>query len=153
MKGSNLRCSLGQSQNKGLSRHRRRASGLCTGPYLPPEAEKQLCDSQSWKARGNLSPRDQHPPPNCEQIPPVASHVFLGSWKVDICQEGQGLRSAPQRRHMAHLRRRSRGAPGKPHSRSREVTKMHRPPGMVRLPSTWSPEMPGPGKGTKHIPN
>ena len=30
---------------------------------------------------------------------PVANQVFLGSWMVDICQEGRSLRSAPQRRH------------------------------------------------------
>ena len=36
--------------------------------------------------------------------PPVANQVFLGSWTVDICQEGGSQRTAPQRRHMAHLR-------------------------------------------------
>ena len=35
---------------------------------------------------------------------PVASHVFLESWTVDIHQEGCNLRSAPQKRHTAHLR-------------------------------------------------
>ena len=45
---------------------------------------------------------------------PVANHVFLGSCIVDICQEGHSLRSAPQRRHMAHLRRCFRGVPRKP---------------------------------------
>ena len=35
---------------------------------------------------------------------PVANHTFLGSWMVDICQEGHGLRWAPRNRHMAHLR-------------------------------------------------
>ena len=35
---------------------------------------------------------------------PVASHVFLGSWTVDIHQKGCSLRSAPQKRHTAHLR-------------------------------------------------
>ena len=44
---------------------------------------------------------------------PVANHVFLGSWTADICQEGRSLRSAPQRRHIAHLRRRSCCAPRK----------------------------------------
>ena len=83
MKGSNPRCNLGHSQNKGLSKYQRRASGLCTSPYLPPEAERRVCGSQSWKARGNLGPRDQHPPPNCEQAPPVANHVFLGSRRVE----------------------------------------------------------------------
>ena len=52
-------------------------------PLPPPEAERQMGDSQSQKARGNLGPRD------CilHQIvsrPPVANQVFLGSWIVDI---------------------------------------------------------------------
>ena len=34
----------------------------------------------------------------------VANQDFLGSWEVDICKEGRSQRSAPQRRHMAHLR-------------------------------------------------
>ena len=42
---------------------------------------------------------------------PVANHVFLISWTVDIFQVGRNLRSAPQRRHWAHLRWRSRGTP------------------------------------------
>ena len=33
---------------------------------------------------------------------------------VEVCQDGCSLRSAPQRRHMAHLRRRSHCAPRKP---------------------------------------
>ena len=43
----------------------------------------------------------------------VANHVFLGFWRADICQEGHSLRSAPQRRHIAHLRQCSHGTPGK----------------------------------------
>ena len=35
---------------------------------------------------------------------PVANQVFLGSWTVDIRQEGHSQRSVPQRRHTAHLR-------------------------------------------------
>ena len=43
---------------------------------------------------------------------PVANHVFLGSWTVDICQECHSQRSAPQRRHTAHLKWCSHDAPG-----------------------------------------
>ena len=67
------------------------------------EAERQADDSQSWKARGNLSPRDGILHQTVSRLP-VANQVFLGSWMVDICQEGHSQRSAPQRRHMAHLR-------------------------------------------------
>ena len=69
MKGSNLTCNLASSQNKGLSEQQRRASWLQTGPSPLLDAEQQAGDSQSQKARGNLSPRDWNPPPNCEQAP------------------------------------------------------------------------------------
>ena len=44
---------------------------------------------------------------------PVANQVFLGSWMVDIHQEGCSQRSAPQRRHTVHLRQCSHCAPRK----------------------------------------
>ena len=58
---------------------------------------------------------------------PVANHVFLGSWIVDICQEGHSLRSAPHRRHTAHLRKHSHCAPRKPTGWYKGRDKMHRP--------------------------
>ena len=70
------------------------------------EAEKQAEDSQSEKARGNLSPGDSILHQTVSRLP-VANQVFLGSWTVDIFQEGHSQRSAPQRRHMAHLRQHS----------------------------------------------
>ena len=45
---------------------------------------------------------------------PVANQVFLGSWTVDIRQEGHSQRSVPQRRHTAHLRWCCGCAPRKP---------------------------------------
>ena len=36
---------------------------------------------------------------------------------------------------------------------TREVTKMHGPPGAVHSPSTWLPELLWPGKAKKHTPN
>ena len=84
---------------------------------------------------------------------PVANHVFLGSWTVDICQEGRSLRSAPQRRHTAHLRWCSHGAPRKPSARDQGGDKDHGPPGTVHLPSSWSPELLRPGTGTTRRPN
>ena len=63
------------------------------------QAERQAGDSQSWKARGNLGPRD------CilHQIVirlPVANQVFLGSWMADIHQEGCSPEiSSPEETH------------------------------------------------------
>ena len=59
-------------------------------------------NSQGWKARGNLGPRDSILYQTASRLP-VANQVFLGSWTVDIRWEGHSQRSAPQRRHMAHL--------------------------------------------------
>ena len=73
--------------------------------HLPPEAGRQAGDSQSRKARGTLY--------QTASKLPVANQVFLGSWMVDIHQEGCSQRSAPQRRHTAHLRQHSHCAPRK----------------------------------------
>ena len=70
-------------------------------PLTLPEAERQVGDSQRWKTRGNLCPRDGILHQIVSRLP-VANQVFLGSWMVDICQEGCSLRSARQRRHTAH---------------------------------------------------
>ena len=42
---------------------------------------------------------------------------------VDICQEGHSLKSAPQRRHTAHLSQCTCGAPRKRAAGTREVTR------------------------------
>ena len=68
---------------------------------------------------------------------PIANHVLLGSWMVDICQEGHSLRWAPQRRHMAHLRWYSPGNLGNRAARTREVIKTHGPTGTGCSPSAW----------------
>ena len=62
-------------------------------PLPQPEAERQVGNSQSWKARGNLNPRDGILRQTMSR-PSVANQVFLGSWMVDIVQEGCGLISA-----------------------------------------------------------
>ena len=83
----------------------------------------QMCNSQSWKARSccNLSPGDHIFQQTLSGLP-VAKHIFLGSWAVHFCQECHSLRSAPQRRHMAHLRLCLCGAPGKPSGQERGGT-------------------------------
>ena len=81
-------------------------------PIPLTEAERQAGNSKSQKARGILSPKEEILYQIVNRLP-VANQVFLGSWTVDICQEGCCQRSAPQRRQMAHLRQRSHGAPRK----------------------------------------
>ena len=154
-KGSNLMCNLALSQNKGLREHQRKASHLRTSPS-PTTGGREAGEPQpELEGKGQSRPQRWHPPPNVSR-PSVANHVFLGSWMVDICQEGHSLRSAPQRRHMAHLRRCSPGWGWGGRNRAAgtgEVINMHGPPGTVHSPSTWSPELFGSGKGTNHTPS
>ena len=82
-------------------------------PIHPQEAERQAGDSQNQKAKGNLGPRDGIPHQTVSRFL-VANQVFLGPWTVDVSQEGHSQRSAPQRRHTAHLRQRSCGTRKKP---------------------------------------
>ena len=121
-------------------------------PLTLPEAERQVGDSQRWKTRGNLCPRDGILYQTVSRLP-ITNQVFLGSWIVDICQKSCSQRSAPQRRHMAHLRRHSCCAPRKPSDWDRGKDKTHCPSGRVRSSSIWSPELLGLGKGTKRRPN
>ena len=131
------------SQNKGLSKYQRRASQLWTGPS--PTRGREAGELQPELEKGNLSPRNiLH---QTVSRLPVANQVFLGSWTVDIHQEGHRQRLAPQRRHMAHLRWHSRVAG------TREVIRCTAQLGRVCWPSTWSARLLGPGKGTKRRPN
>ena len=143
---------LARSQNKALSEYQRRASQLCTCTSPPLEAERQACDSQSLKEGAISAPETGILHQTVSRLP-VANHIFLGSWMVNICQEGHSLRSAPQRRHTAHLRQCSRCAPRKPSCWDGEVIKTHGPHGTVYSPSTWSPELLRPRKHTKHMPS
>ena len=79
----------------------------------------------------------------------IANQDFLGFWMVDIHREGHSQRSAPQKRHTAHLRRCAHCTPRKLSSRDKGGNKSQQP----HLPSTWSPELLEPGKGTKCRPN
>ena len=100
----------------------------CGPAHPPPEAERKAGDSQSWKARGNLHPRDNILYQTASSLT-VANKVFLGSWTVDNRPEGHSQRSVPQRRHTAHLRLCSRCAPRKLSGWDQGGYKMHSPPG------------------------
>ena len=107
-KSSNLRHWWACAQNQGLSEYQRRASGLWTSPSSTGGIEAG--GRQPESARGKLGPRDGILYPTVSRLP-IANPVFLGSWTVDVCQEGHSQRSAPQRRHTTLLRQRSRCAP------------------------------------------
>ena len=98
----------------------------CGLAHPPPEAEKRASDSQSQKVRGNLGPRDGILYQTVSRLP-VANQMFLGTWTVDMHQEGHSQRSAPQRRHTAHLRWCSHCTPRKRSSWDRGGDKTHYP--------------------------
>ena len=152
MKSSNLRHSRACSQNKRLSEHQRRASWLLTGPSPTGGREAGRRQPELESEGIHLSPRNGILHQTVSQLL-VANQIFLVSWTVGIHQEGHSQRSAPQRRHMAPLRRCSCCTPRKPRGWDQGGDKMHCPPGRVHSPNTWSPELLGPGKGTKHLPN
>ena len=148
MKIPNLRHSRDSSQNKGLSKYQRRASWLQTIPSLLETGWQagaaRAKQGQYWAQVGILyQTASRHP---------VANQYFLGFWMVGICREGHSQRSAPKKRCMAHLRQACPLPPRKPSGWDRGGDKIHSPSGETTT-STWSPELLGPGKGTKHRPN
>ena len=125
MKSSNLRHYQAHSQNKGLSVYRRRASRLQTDPF-PARGREAGGQQPETEGKGQTQPQRGILYQTVSGLL-VANRVFLGSWMVDICQEGHSQRSAPQRRCTAHLRPRSCCAPGKLSSWDRGGDKTHRP--------------------------
>ena len=121
-------------------------------PLTLPEAERQVGDSQRWKTRGNLCPRDGILHQTVSRLL-LANHMFLGSWTIGICQEGRNLRSAPQKRHTAHPRRRPHCTPRKLSGWDRGGDKSQLSTGGNCSPSTWSPEVLRSGMATKRRPN
>ena len=117
MKSPNLRLCQACSQNRELSR----ASGLA---HPPPETGRQ---GQPESEGGNSGPREASSP----KLPAgfVANQDCLGFWMADICREGCSQRSAPQKRHLAHLRRRVHCTLRKPSSWDGGGDKMHPLPG------------------------
>ena len=143
VKSPNLGHQEARSQNKAL----RRASQLQTSTF--PSSDRQA--RQSELDAGNCSPREALS--TKLQAGFIANQDFLGFWMVDICQEGCSQRSAPQKRHKAHLRWARMLPPRKLSGWDKEVIRRTPHLGSVRLQSTWLPELLGPGKGTKHRPN
>ena len=117
-------------------------------PLPLPEAERQAGGSQRQKVRGNLGPRDGILHQTASRLP-VANQVFLGSRMVDrrvavIDQLPRGDTWHPEKAFS--LRTQGNQVAG-----IMEVIR-HNTPGRVLSPSTWSPELLRPGKGTKSRP-
>ena len=145
-----LMCSLAHSQNKGLREHQRGASGLHIGTPQPPKAERQVCDGQSRKASvAAILVPETAVSPNCEQAPSCQPRLRgpLDGWHLPGGLQPQV--SAPEDTHTwdgalaAHPR--TWWGLGRCLRRS--------PTWTVRSSSTWPPEQPGPGKGTRQLPS
>ena len=89
-----------------------------------PEAGKQTGCSQSRK--GANGPRDSILHQTASRLP-VPNQDFLGFRTVDICWEGCSQRSAPQKRHIAHLRGCTHCHPGNQAAGTREVIRCTAP--------------------------
>ena len=146
-KSSNLRHSLAQSQNKGLSEYQRRASWLKTSP------------SPSWRQRGRwVTARAGRRGAISAPEMPSSTKLWAGFQLLTKSSWDPGwLTSAGRVTARDHLPREdtqhtwecSCCAPGKPSSWDRGGDKTHHTPGIVHSPSLWLPELLGPGKGTK----
>ena len=91
-----------------------------------PEAERQVCYSQRWKAGGHCYLN--HISHQTVNRLPVAYHVVLGSWTVHMFQECHSLRPTPLRRCLAHLELCPHGTPRNPTAWIWQVHQMHDPP-------------------------
>ena len=83
-----------------------RASWLWTGPS--PAGDRKL---RAELEGGNCGPREASS--TKLQADLVANQDSLRFWMVNIRQEGHSQRSTPQKRHTAHLRRRTHCTPRK----------------------------------------
>ena len=126
-----------------------RASQQQNGPS--PAGGREAGGWQPEPEKGNLGPRDGILYQTASRIP-VANQVFLGSWTVDIHPEGHSQRSAPQKRHTADLNGTPTVYPRNQAAGKGEAIRCTAPRRLC-WPSTQSPELLGPGKGTKCRPN
>ena len=104
------------SHYRGLSKYQRTASWLLYRALSPWRQKDRHVTARAGRQRAAAILAPETTSSNKLSRLPVANHVFLGSWTVDICQEYRSLRSASQRRHMAYLGLCSHCTPGKPSS-------------------------------------
>ena len=131
-KSSDLRHCWACSQNKELSEYQRRDSPLWTSPS-PTGGREAGWQQPEPEGEGQSQPRYGILYQTVRRLP-VANQVFLGSWMVDVHQEGHRQRSAPQRRHTAHLRWCPTAHPGNLSDWDQGIDKICPPPGESALP-------------------
>ena len=150
MKGSNAQ--PGPLKEQGLSEYQRRASWLRISPSPHWRQGGRWAAARASRQGAILAPEMA----SSTKLWAGSQLLTMSSWdpgRLTSARSVTGWHQLPRgdTRHtwdgtlMAHLGNSAAG--------SGEVIKMHGQPGRVRLPSTWSPELLGPRKGTKRRPN
>jgi len=116
-----------------MSEYQRRASWLWTGPSPTREREASGEVGGDRTGKGQSLPQRGILYQTASRLP-VANQDFFGFWTVDIRQESRSQRSAPQKRHTAHLRWALRLQPRKPSGWDPGGDQMHSPPGETAFP-------------------
>ena len=145
-----LTCSLAHPQNNTLSKYQRRASQLCTGPFLhwSHSSRRVTAKARRQEAAAILAPEMA----SSTNLWAGSQLLTMSSWnpgwltstkrvtawdqlpRGDTCHTGDSAL-------VEHMGYRSAG--------TGLVIKMHGPPWTVHSPSTWSSDLLGPGKETK----
>ena len=102
-------CALANTKGEQASWH--------LGPSLPRGREADVLQPEP-EGNGLVQslPQWPHLPPSLSRLL-IANRVFLPSWMAHVLQECHSLRTAPQKRYMAHLRLCPHGTPRKPGGR------------------------------------
>ena len=117
---------------------------------LPPQRQRGRCVTARARKKGSsefLAPETA----SSTKLWEGCQLITISSWDHGwSCQEFYSLRLGPQRRHTTHLGLCPCSTHMNQAARTRKVHKTQGPHETVHSPSTWSPELLGPGKGTKH---
>ena len=143
--------SLACSQKKRLcsSKYQRRASQL---PFraLPPQRQRDRCVTARARKQGSsaiLAPDTASSTKLWEGCQLITMSSLDHGW---FHQQFHSLRLGLQRRHRPYLGLCPCSTPKNQAARTEKVHKTQGPHGTVHSPNTWSPELLGPGQGTKH---
>ena len=151
VKSSNLRHCRPAHRTKDWANTRGELAG-CGPAHSPPEAERQAGNSQSQKERGNLGPETA----SSTKLQAGSQLLTKSSWDPGRLTSARRVTAGDQL-PRGHIWPTWDGAPaahpGFWAAGTREVIRCTAHLGRLRSPSTWSPELLGPGKGTKHRPN
>ena len=149
MKSPNLRHGQACSENKGLSECQRRASPLQTGSS--PAVGREAGGRQPQLERGKLGPREA----SSTKLQAGTQSLTKTSWDSGQLTSAWKITSRDQFLEETHSTGDGRAGcyPGNPVAGIWEVRRCSPYLGRLRSPSTWSPELLGPGKGTKRRPN